>query len=158
MQNNGLKLDYLDKEILKVLQQDSSISNLDLARHIKLAPSSTLQRVKALHDKGIIKRVVSILDANLLGFSVRAFVDVTLVNQKKDTLESFLQIVRNCDQVLECYITSGTSTLTLKCIATNFMDFDQFLVENLTSNDLVIRTETKFILEECKDTTQIPLK
>ena len=72
------ELDEYDKKILTYLQEDSSISNIDLSKKIGLAPSSCLLRTKNLKESGIIKQFTTILDDKRLGYEVTAFAKVAL--------------------------------------------------------------------------------
>src|ERR1700754_634863 len=102
-------LDKIDLRILDELQRDGALSNVELARRVRLSPSPCLARVKALEANGVIERYVALANAAALGLGLSVFISISLKTQSKATLAEFeAQIVRH-DEVMECYLMTGDS-------------------------------------------------
>ena len=99
-----MELDPTDWKILRLLQSDARISNVDLARQVGLSPSPCLNRVRALEQSGYISRYVSLLDPLRVGLKVSVFIQVTLEKQIEPALETFERAIRDRPEVMECYL------------------------------------------------------
>ncbi|RYX93557.1 MAG: Lrp/AsnC family transcriptional regulator [Comamonadaceae bacterium] len=84
-----MKLDHIDLSILRELQQDGSLSNVELSRRVHLSPSPCLARVKALEASGVIDRYVAIASAAALGLGLTVFISISLRSQGKESLSEF---------------------------------------------------------------------
>ena len=84
-----MELDALDLRILRELQSDGSLSNVELARRVGLSPSPCLARVKALEGSGLIRQYVALLDAKQLGLLLNVFISISLKHQTRAALEKF---------------------------------------------------------------------
>lgn len=124
-------LDKTDKLILKELQKDSSISNLELSKRVGLSPSACLGRTKSLVKSGIIKRFATIVDEKKLGMEVTAFVLVNLSPLNRKTIHAFLEKVNNFPQILECYTLTGNNDFLLKIVAKDMDYYRDFIIDSL---------------------------
>ena len=88
------QLDAIDRSILRTLQQDGRIQNVDLAERVGLSPSPCLTRVRALEKGGYISRYVTLLDSVRVGLRVSVFIQVTLERQIEAALETFERAIR----------------------------------------------------------------
>ncbi len=95
-----IELDDTDRRILRALQDNARLSNVDLAQSVGLSPSPCLRRVKTLEDSGVIQRHVSLLDPAAVGFPVSVFVSVTLERQVESALEQFEAAISKRPEVL----------------------------------------------------------
>lgn len=102
-----MKLDEVDKKILRVLQQDGRIANNDLAREVGLSPSPCLRRVKLLEEAGVIDRYVAVLNPAKINKSLTFFARIRLDKQDEETLQKFADEILKLPQVLECYFMLG---------------------------------------------------
>lgn len=151
------KLDDYDKEIIRILQEDATISNKALARRINLAPSSCLLRVKGLIKMGLIKRTVSILNEKKLGYEIMAFLRVELKTINRASIQDFLDKSLKYEQVLQCYMITGGGAFLMKIIAKDLEDYRNFVLNKLTSIDNVSNVETSIVMSVEKDTDYIPV-
>ncbi len=101
-----MELDELDKRILDVLQDDASLSNLDLAAKVHATAPTCLRRVKGLLDAGIIERRVALVAADKLGPSLTAIVEITLDHQGAEKQEEFEVLAAREPAILQCYRVS----------------------------------------------------
>ena len=140
------RLDSIDWAILKELQADGSITNVELARRVGLSAPPCLRRVRALESAGIIKAYRAILDPKNLGFEIVCFAMVQLDVQGKKELKEFEQKVKDWSMVRECWTLSGDIDFIMKCVAPNLASF-QGLVSELTSLPNVRNVRTALTLD-----------
>jgi DNA-binding Lrp family transcriptional regulator len=151
------RLDSIDWAILKELQADGSITNVELARRVGLSAPPCLRRVRALESAGIIKAYRAILDPKNLGFEIVCFAMVQLDIQGKKELREFEQRVKDWAMVRECWTLSGDIDFIMKCVAPNLASF-QGLVSELTSLPNVRNVRTALTLDLIKDDPLVPIE
>ena len=98
----AMHFDGYDKRIIELLQEDASISNVDLAKKIGLAPSSCLIRVKNLKENNVIKSINANVDEKLLGFEITCFAKVFMSPLNRETTSVFINEVKKIPEVIEC--------------------------------------------------------
>src|SRR5271154_7505304 len=108
--------DAINLRILAELQEDCSLTNIELAERVGLSPSPCLARVRALEEAGIIARRVTLLDVAKLGPSLSVFIQVTLEKQIEEMLESFELSIKRFPEVMECYLMTGDSDYLLRVV------------------------------------------
>jgi DNA-binding Lrp family transcriptional regulator len=150
------RLDSIDWAILKELQADGSITNVELARRVGLSAPPCLRRVRALEKAGIIKSYRAILDPKPLGYEIVCFAMVQLAAQGKQDLAAFEQRIRDWPAVRECWTLSGDIDFILKCVAPNLTAF-QTLVLDLTALPNVRNVRTALSLDLVKDEPLVPI-
>jgi DNA-binding Lrp family transcriptional regulator len=150
------RLDSIDWAILKELQADGSITNVELARRVGLSAPPCLRRVRALESAGIIKAYRAMLDPKALGFEIVCFAMVQLAAQGQSELKAFENEIRDWPAVRECWILSGETDFILKCVAPNLPAF-QSLVSNLTALPNVRNVRTALTLDLVKDEPLVPI-
>lgn len=150
-------LDTIDLKILRVLQENSEISNVDLADRIGLSPSPCLRRVRILEESGIIKKRVALLDSRVLGLNVSVFVSVQLEKQTKERLTEFEREVRKRPEVVECYLMTGESDYLLRVVVPDLATYERFLKESLTRIPGVSNIRSSFALQQVAYSTALPL-
>ena len=152
-----LKLDALDRKILRELQDNARISNVDLARAVGLSPSPCLRRVRELEDAGLVRRYVTLLDPAALGLGVSVLVQVSLDRQAEANLEAFESAVLNRPEVMECYLMTGDADYMLRVVVPDIAAFERFLFEHLTRVPGVANLRSSFALKQVKYTTALPI-
>ena len=105
-------LDRHDKLILKALQKDGRISNVQLATQVSLSESACLRRVRALEESGMISRYAALISQNEAGLPGNVFVQIGLHREVESDLAAFEEAVRDIPEVMECYLTSGSKVIT----------------------------------------------
>ena len=152
-----IDLDSTDREILRLLQADAGITNADLARKLGLAPATTLERVRKLKQRGIIRSIVALVDAERVGQGTMALVAIALASHQHDHVQAFRDHVIALPEVLECYHVSGEYDYLIKVVAVNIAGYEDFLLHKLTATPNVGRVHTSFVLSTVKHETAIPL-
>lgn len=152
-----VNLDEYDKKIVKYLQEDSSISNIDLSKKIGLAPSSCLLRVKNLKEQKILKQFTAVVDEKMLGYDITCFAKVSMHPLNRETSNLFIEAAREIPEIVECYTITGDAAFMLKIVAKNFQYYRDFIFDKLLSVPNVSNIETTVIVATEKKTNCIPL-
>ena len=151
------KLDPIDMKILKLLQDDGRMTNVDLAEQVGISAPPCLRRVRALEDAGLLKGYHAVLDEAALGFEVRVFAMVGLHSQAETDLQAFEALCCSWDYVRECHMLNGEIDFLLKCVAPDLSSFQTFLTENLTSAENVANVKTSLVIRCGKDEPGVPI-
>jgi DNA-binding Lrp family transcriptional regulator len=151
------QLDTIDWKILRALQEDGRITNVDLASKVGLSPPPCLRRVRALEKAGYITSYRALLNAEKLGFEIMVFAMVGLRSQAESELEGFAAKVKGWPLVRECYAVSGEADFILKCVGANLHAMQDFIIKELTSAPNVDSVKTTLILRVDKYEPGIPI-
>ena len=151
------RLDAIDWKILKELQDDGRMTNVELARRVGISAPPCLRRVRALEEAGFIKGYRALLDEKRLGYEVAVFAMVHLTSQADADLKAFEDFVRKEPLVRECWMLSGEIDFILKCVAPTLSTFQDF-VARLTAEPHVRNVKTSLTLKNSKDTAMVPLE
>ncbi|MDU8909889.1 Lrp/AsnC family transcriptional regulator [Aestuariicoccus sp. MJ-SS9] len=152
-----MKLDEMDRRILRVLQRAGRMSNADLSEEVNLSPSACHRRVQRLEESGMIRDYVALLDARKLGLSSTVFVEITLNTQADEVLEAFEKAVSRVPEVLECHLMAGTADYILKIVAESTEDFARIHRQYLTRLPGVAQMQSSFALRTVFKTTALPV-
>ena len=150
--------DKIDRQILAALQRNGKLTNVELAEEIGLSPSPCLRRVKLLEQAGFIDRYVALLSPKRLGYQMTVFVRVWLVGQDDDTVNRFIEAVRQLDEVMECYLMAGDCDFILRVIAHDLEGYRRFQSQNLARIEGVRSLKTEIPMEKVKVTWELPIK
>ncbi|MBJ7379830.1 MAG: Lrp/AsnC family transcriptional regulator [Polynucleobacter sp.] len=152
-----MELDSTDIRILKELQNDSSLSNVELAKRVHLSPSPCLMRVKALKDKGVIRNYVALADPKLLGLGLNVFISISLKEQSKKALGEFEKRISEHDEVMECYLMTGDSDYLIRVAVADMGALEKFILEQLTPIAGIEKIRSSFALKQVRYKTALPL-
>src|SRR5579863_8777769 len=152
-----LAIDAIDRRILASLQEDASITNVELAEKVGLSPSPCLARVRALEQAGVILRRVALLDPLKLGASVSVFIRVTLEKQTEPVLDVFEAAVARFPEVMECYLMTGDSDYLLRVVVSDVVALQHFILDRLSKTRGVANIRSSFALKQVKYNTALPL-
>lgn len=150
--------DETDKKILNLLQQDASLSNLELSKQVGLSPSACLARTRNLRESGVIKQYAAIVDEERLGMETVAFVLVNLSPLNRDTVNAFVEEMKRLPQVLECYTLAGTKDYLLKIVAKDMKAYRDYVVDAIMSLPYVSRMETSMVITTDKRELALPIE
>ena len=151
------KLDAIDLQILKLLQEDGRMSNVEISTKVGLSAPPCLRRIRALADVGLIRGYHGIVDGKALGFDVQVFAMVGLHSQAEADLQAFEAKCKEWDYVRECHMLNGEIDFVLKCVAPDLSSFQTFLTENLTSAVNVASVKTSLVIRCAKDVPGVPI-
>jgi Lrp/AsnC family transcriptional regulator len=149
-------LDKKNRAILKLLQSDTSISIEQLAEKVSLSRNACWRRVRALEDAGFILRRVALLDPKKIGVPLVALVQIRTNQHEAKWLELFQQTVTAMPEVVAAWRMSGDLDYVLRVRVESVAGYDTFyqrLIKRVPMTDV----SASFVLEELKDTTELPL-
>lgn len=151
------KLDDIDLHILRELQDNGRITNVELAARVGISPPPCLRRVRALEKASYIKGYHAELDGQALGFDVTVFAMVGLHSQAEADLQAFEAMVGDWPQVRECHMLNGEIDFILKCVAPDLASFQSFLTEKLTPAPNVANVRTSLTIRRSKHAPGVPI-
>ena len=143
-------LDRIDQKILRQLQGNARMTNVDLARSVNLSPTPCLERVKRLEADGYILDYVTLLNPQKLGAGVVSFIQVQLDRTNPDVFDRFKEQVTLCPEVMECHMVAGGFDYLLKVRTRNMIEYRDFLGETLARMSDIKQTHTYVVMEEVK--------
>lgn len=149
--------DNKDKAILRAVQADGRISNVDLAERVGLSESPCYRRVRALEERGVIASYRAELDRQKLGLEVTAFVLVTVENQDDTKLVAFFEAVDAEECIVECHAMSGSHDFLLKTVTRNMDHFSELAMERILKLPGVKTIESNFSLKAVKENAPLPI-
>jgi DNA-binding Lrp family transcriptional regulator len=150
-------LDRIDIKILNELQQNASLTNVELASRVNLSPSPCLARVKTLEKIGVIDRRIAILDPALLGIGVTAFIQIKLEKQVQASLDIFTRTIDRLAQVMECYLMTGESDYMLRVMVSDIEDLEDLIVNKLSRIPGVSSIRSNLALKRISHKTVLPI-
>jgi len=152
------RLDAIDRRILRHLQDNARISNVDLAARVGISPSPCWRRVRELETGGVITDYVTLVDPASVGLRVSVFVNVSLEKQVESALEVFQAAIRDRPEVMECYLMTGEADYLLRVVVPDLMAYERFLMDHLTRVPGIASIKSSFALKQVKYRTALPLE
>lgn len=151
-------MDALDRKILRALQEDARRKNADLARDLGVAPSTMLERVRRLEERGYFSGYRAVVNPEKLGLSVQAFVSVSLSGHSTETIRPFEKTVKKIPNILTCFHVTGRFDYILHVVAKNLNHLGLLVKEKIASIPSVGRTETFIVFSEIKQDNGYPVE
>jgi Lrp/AsnC family leucine-responsive transcriptional regulator len=153
-----MNFDSIDLKILRELQNDSSLSNVELAKRVHLSPSPCLARVKALEATGCIREYVALLAPEALGLRLNVFISISLKQQGRESLQNFERNICECDEVMECYLMTGDADYLIRVVMADMQALEHFIIERLSPMPEVEKIRSSLSLKQVRYKTALPLK
>ena len=152
-----MNLDSTDLRILTELQNDSSLTNIELARRVHLSPSPCLTRVKSLEAAGVITRYVALVNPKQLGLTLSVFISISLKEQSKSALAEFERRIAEHDEVMECYLMTGDSDYLIRVAVTDISALEKFILDQLSPISGIEKIRSSFALKQVRYKTALPM-
>lgn len=149
-------MDKVDKKIIKILQENCKITNLELSKQIGLSPAPTLERVKKLEQTGVIDSYHAYIRPSNIGLNVSTFVLVSIAWQHENALDSFLDKISNIEEIVECYIITGEADALIKIVCKDIPTYESLLFKTLSKIKEVERLKTLMTLSTVKSSKVLP--
>ncbi|NND20318.1 MAG: Lrp/AsnC family transcriptional regulator [Silicimonas sp.] len=146
------EIDQISRKILRELQRDGRITNIELADKVGLSPSACLRRVQDLERRGIIAGFRAVIDKSKLGIGFTAYVSVGLNNHTKASQEAFERAISRSDEVIECHNITGTVEYLLRVEATDLAAYKIFHTDVLGTLPQVNSITSYVVMGSPKDT------
>lgn len=144
------KLDKVDLQILRTLQENARLTTKELAAQVSLSSTPVFERLRRLEREGYIKKYIAVLDADKLNQGFVVFCNVKLRRMNKDIAMEFTRIIQNIPEVTECYNISGSYDYLLKIHAPNMKYYQEFIINVLGTIDSLGSLESMFVMDEVK--------
>lgn len=150
-------LDRFEKKILRLLQEDGSLSNAAIAEKVGLSASPCWRRIDRLEKEGFIKRRVALVDRKRVGLNAQVFAQVKLNAHGRANLDEFSEAIRAFPEVLECYVLMGPVDFLLRVVAPDIEAYERFFFDRLSQLSGVQEVNSTIALSEIKSTTCLPI-
>ncbi|RYE18725.1 MAG: Lrp/AsnC family transcriptional regulator, partial [Sphingobacteriaceae bacterium] len=128
----AIELDKIDLQILKILQQNGRITNLQLSNEIGLSPAPTLERVRKLENSGYILSYHALVDEEKLGLGIKTFIQVSLDFHKSNTIQNFLDEIQEIKEITECHHVTGQCDFLLKVYVKDIKSYEQLIMQKIS--------------------------
>ena len=149
--------DAVDRRLIAILQTDGRITNQDLAKTCGLSPAACHERLRRLRERQIIRQTVALIEPKALDCDMLFFVEVVLDRTTDDVFRAFADHVAAIPQILECHMVAGGFDYLLKARVSDMAAYRAFLGNILASVPGVRETRTYAVLEQVKETTELPM-
>lgn len=148
-----MKLDDFDRQIMDLLQNNARITIKEMASQLGLSSTPIFERIKRLEKNGFIDRYVALLNPELLGYKMVAFVQISLNLHNLKEVNAFVECITVFPEVMECYHTTGDSDFLLKILVKDMDQFNDFILNKLSNIENLGKVKTQFALSTRKRTT-----
>ena len=152
-----MKLDKIDRKILKELQDDGRMTNVELSRRAGISAPPCLRRVRGLEEQGVIAGYHAVLSAQALGYTLTVFAAVQLDSQSEQDLEAFEKRCHDWPNVREAHMLSGETDYLLRIVAKDWDDYQTFLTRQLTAAANVKSVKTMPLVRSAKNQPGVPV-
>ena len=150
-------LDATDRRLLDLLQDDCSLSNLELAERAHLTPSTCLRRVRRLVDAGVVARRIAVLDTDVVGAGLTALVEITLADQAAERMAAFEQLVADEVAVQQCYRVSPGPDFVLVLLVADMAAYHALVHRLFTAQHNVRNVRAFFSVHRSKFAPKVPM-
>lgn len=151
------RLDARDLQIVRALQDDGRLSNLDLAQRVNLSPSPCLRRVRLLEEAGVIRGYSADVDPRALGLNVTAFIRITLTRHDREAVARFESRVRDIDEILDCHLLTGEADYLLRVMVPDLDAYEGFVRNRLHAIPGIASITTSLVYGTVKSSRVFPL-
>jgi len=152
-----VKLDRIDLRILRELQKDGRMTNVDLAKHVGISAPPCLRRVRALEEAGYIRGYHADVAGEKLGYGITVFTLVSLTNHTENDLNNFAKLCEGWPHVRECYMMTGDSDFIIRIVAEDWEAFQNFLTHKLAAAPNVAHYKSAPAMQRTKYEPGVPI-
>ena len=147
IENDVIKLDQVDRDILNILQVDGRTSASRIAEEISMSIPAVADRIKKLQESGVIMAFTTLLDHRKVGLDISAF--VTVISESSSHYSDVVRKANKSSEIVQCFTTTGTGSHVLLAITENTTSLEK-LLRIIQGWPGVMRTETQMILSSYK--------
>src|SRR5690242_12470607 len=150
-------MDRLDRAILRHLQADGRLTNVELAERVALSPSPCLRRVRALEREGVIRGYHADIDPASVGLGFEVTVHVELTLKDRATVEAFEAGIAGLDEVVECRRMFGVPDYVIRVAVADTAAYETFYMNKLAELPGLARVNSQFTMKTVKRGGRLPL-
>jgi len=152
-----VKLDRIDLRILRELQKDGRMTNVELAKHVGISAPPCLRRVRALEESGYIRGYHADVAAEKLGYGITVFTLVSLTNHTESDLNNFAKMCEGWPEVRECYMMTGDADFIIRIVAEDWEAFQNFLTHKLAGAPNIAHYKSAPAMQRTKYEPGVPI-
>jgi DNA-binding Lrp family transcriptional regulator len=152
-----MDLDELDLALLAGLQNNARQTNRDLAEAVGVAPSTSLERVRSLRERGVIRGYHADVDLQALGRGVQALVAVRIRPPSRQNIEAFREWVAQLPETVGVFVVSGGDDFLVHVAVPNTDGLYAFVIDRLTERPEVADVRTSIVYEHRRVRVLAPL-
>ena len=152
------QLDATDVAILKLLQEDATLSTRQIAQRVNLSPTPVFERIRRLRSEGYIRKVAAVLDEEKLGCSFVALCYIKMQQHTFENARKIMEAVQKIDEIAECYNVSGDYDFLMKVYVSSMKEYQEFVLRILGELDCIGGLNSCFVMGEVKNTYSIPVR
>jgi len=149
-------MDAIDRKIVGALQADGRLTNQELSERVGLSPSPCLRRVRNLERSGVIRGYTAVIDQERYGLPINVFVSIRLERQTDAALKAFERGIDGLDEVMECYLMTGSRDYLLRVVSDSLKSYERFVREVLAALPGVASIESSFAFSQLKKSATLP--
>jgi len=150
-------LDEFDKAILRELQSDARMTNRDVAAAVGIAPTTALDRTRALRQRGVIRGALLDVDLGLIGRPVQALIAIRVRPPSRQNIERFRNWVAALPDTVGVYVTTGTDDFIVHVALPDNNSLYAFVIDKLTERPEVADVRTSIVFEHIRNTRIDPV-
>jgi Lrp/AsnC family transcriptional regulator len=150
-------MDETDTKILRILQEDSGIAIVELAKQVGLSHTPCWRRVKAMEESGAIRSRAVLLDPVIMGLTVNVLANIKLKAHDEETLEAFEQAALERPEIVDCFVTGGEYDYAVRIVVKSIEEYERLLKKVLLHFPGVGSVNSHFALKCVKNTTKLPI-
>ena len=153
----AITLDHIDRQLLRLLQQDASTPVAELAESVGLSQSPCWRRINRLENEGVIKGRIAVVDQDKLGLGTTVFAQVRLSSHGRRTLEEFEDAIRAFPEVIDCFAVLGQMDFILRIATKDVHSYEAFVRQSLFNLPHVQEVHSMVGLTPIKDRAPLPI-
>ena len=150
-------MDLLDLKILKALQTRGRMKNAELARELRVAPSTMMERIRRLEESGVLQGYRASIDPKKMGLNVQAFISVTLSRHETEVIRQFEDSIRKTPHIRACYHLSGRFDYLLHVFVADLDQLGKLVKERIAALPGFGKSETFLVFSEIKSDNGLPV-
>ncbi|MBW4706526.1 Lrp/AsnC family transcriptional regulator [Roseobacter sp. YSTF-M11] len=152
-----MKISNSDRQLLREIQRDSSLSLAQLAERCGMAQSTVWRRLQEFENASLITARVALLDPAQVECKLCVLASITLTDHSEKTVSGFARLIEGHPEIVECFATSGKADYQMKIRVTDVEAYEYFMTHTLLRNAIVREVHSSFVLKELKSTTELPI-
>ena len=152
-----MRLSKSDWRLLDALQQDATLSQVELAEIAGMSRTSVWRRIRDFEEHGLIERQVVLVDPQQAGFSIHVLLAVAMTEHTDENRRSFEDHIDGLSEVTECFTVAGERDYVLHVVVPDMETYTEFLQSEILKHPAVRSASSTFVLQRVKYTTMLPL-
>ncbi|MDF2155332.1 Lrp/AsnC family transcriptional regulator [Vibrio sp. CAU 1672] len=149
-------MDRIDKQLVSLLQKDSTLTTSELADHVGLSSSPCARRIKRLEQQGIVRGYRAVISREKAGIAMTVFVEVSLNNHQANSIDEFEQAILEMEEVISCNVVSGAYDYLLEVVSKDLMGYESF-TRKLQRLENVKDIHTHLAIRQVKGNSSLPI-